>query len=778
MRTGNNKKSERYRIGDFILDAGLQQVLRDNQALELPRLSFDLLLELARAAPNVVMTDELIERVWNGAVVNPETVSKRVELIRNVLGDDSHKPTYIALVRGRGYRIIAPVEVCMRRSDVETPWWRNPVLLAAAVIVALLATGFFISRDGTQSSAKLLGQSVVVLPFRNLSGEDIEYKADGLTDALVSRLRKAPGIYVPAHTTTFVFKDSTEDPRNIGRKLKVDLVVEGSVELVDEQLQVRVNLFDVSSGTRVWSDSFRLEDDGSIFETLEIISEAVMEESQVTSPSEDLVSSRYGTADDIAFDHYLKGRYHYYRMHTDDLKKAVDHFQRAVGRDDQFLDAYAGIADAYAAMNMIGDLPAAQAVRSMRSAVRAAIEIAPDSAQAQASLARLRWLMGDTHGAMASLQVAINVNPDYLPARHQLIKILSDAEVPIRPEEAFENVKHALYLDPLNEVTNIQLAFMHWDAGHYAEGAAVLEALLAVRPDAASAARELSFAASSYGHGIEAIKRAYQSVKLNPGDLESWIAVGFAHGVLGDFEAAKEAFTAALDLAPDNPYVIDWMVNVYQTNTADHVTMRPVVQRYMQNQPHLGDTGQITIDTRRNLYVIGKAAALAGNNEVARDYLARAARLDTPLVYGYGDELILLCYLAVVHRRLDEPDKANAALDRAYNLHGGSVGLVSPEERESVGDDWRGWPIEPFLWAAVSALQNKNEQALFRLRLAERNGWPFYRQLEIEPTFESLRSDKRFQEIVARIRARTEKMREEAQALDLPSLPNVSVSSR
>ena len=95
-----------YRVGDLIVDTARAQVTRDGTELPLPRLSFDLLLALVEAAPRVVSLDELMDRVWAGVVVSPETVSQRTKLLRDVLGDESKSPRYLTSVRGRGYQLI------------------------------------------------------------------------------------------------------------------------------------------------------------------------------------------------------------------------------------------------------------------------------------------------------------------------------------------------------------------------------------------------------------------------------------------------------------------------------------------------------------------------------------------------------------------------------------------------------------------------------------------------------------------------------------------------
>ena len=101
---------ECYRIGDLLLDAGTQEVTRNGIAVPVPRLSFKLLLSLARHAPNVVSTEKLEEEVWSGLVVDKGTINKRVLLLRKALGEDKGEGPYITVIRGSGYRLDVPVE--------------------------------------------------------------------------------------------------------------------------------------------------------------------------------------------------------------------------------------------------------------------------------------------------------------------------------------------------------------------------------------------------------------------------------------------------------------------------------------------------------------------------------------------------------------------------------------------------------------------------------------------------------------------------------------------
>src|ERR1022692_5238573 len=118
-----------FLVGDLHVDVGQQRVTRAGIEITLPNLSFQLLLALIRVAPNILSNDLLMARVWPGLIVSPETVAKRVNLLREALGDNAQEPHYIAGVRGRGYRLVAAVSPAQRPAPpVEDP-------LSAPVVV-------------------------------------------------------------------------------------------------------------------------------------------------------------------------------------------------------------------------------------------------------------------------------------------------------------------------------------------------------------------------------------------------------------------------------------------------------------------------------------------------------------------------------------------------------------------------------------------------------------------------------------------------------------------
>jgi DNA-binding winged helix-turn-helix (wHTH) protein len=130
-----------YRFVDLTIDCGKRLVLRGDDVVNVSGLSFDLFVVLLQGAPNIVTSDELMQRVWRGVVVNPETISQRVKLLRHALGDDARAPRYISVVRGRGYRAIAAVEPAPQERSRPRGWPKSRVIFLIAAVMALLIVG-------------------------------------------------------------------------------------------------------------------------------------------------------------------------------------------------------------------------------------------------------------------------------------------------------------------------------------------------------------------------------------------------------------------------------------------------------------------------------------------------------------------------------------------------------------------------------------------------------------------------------------------------------------
>ena len=247
--------SARFRIGDLTLDTGRRLLLCDSKPIALGPLTYQLLLTLVEAAPNVVTHDELVRSIWGGRSVSPETISQRIKLLRDALSDDPHNPRYIeagtrpglqtaAASRGPAERIASPRSDQMDRADRCCDLPRRS------------RRGRTLDRDSIDEPVRE-SSSIAVLSFEDLSpAKDQQYLADGLAEEILNLLSKATTLRVVARTSSFSFKGKDADVRRIAEALGVTHVLEGSVRKAGDRIRVSVRLVDASDGRRFWSESY------------------------------------------------------------------------------------------------------------------------------------------------------------------------------------------------------------------------------------------------------------------------------------------------------------------------------------------------------------------------------------------------------------------------------------------------------------------------------------------------------------------------------------------
>ena len=261
-----------------------------------------LLLCLAERAGQVVSIDELLDHVWSGVIVTPDSVYQAVASLRRLLGDDPRQPAYIATVPRLGYRLIAAVDAQAdsavatapeavvedlglphRQAPKAGPRPRSPMLtvvgislLIVAGIVSYQLVGRPPAAQATAASAQAAPdpKSIAVLPFLDLTDAmNEEPFADGMTEELIGKLSKVPGLRVPAPTASFYFKGKQTAVADIARSLGVAYVLDGSVRKSGAALRVSARLVRADNGFVVWSENYDRPLDDKLMVQDEIASE-------------------------------------------------------------------------------------------------------------------------------------------------------------------------------------------------------------------------------------------------------------------------------------------------------------------------------------------------------------------------------------------------------------------------------------------------------------------------------------------------------------------------
>ena len=328
---------------------------------------------------------------------------------------------------------------------------------------------------------------VAVLPFKNLSAEhDNEYFADGLTEELTHALARIPWLRVTARRSAFQFKATDSDPREIGRLLGADRLIDGSVREAGGKVRVTLRLVDVANGLQLWSgkfertmhDIFALQDEivYAIRRTLSGLLGATGDLADADMPA------RAGTNSLEAFDHYLKGRFHWNRRNGRDLRTAILHFQEAVRVDPGYGRAYSGLADCHHMLGMSGaEAPTSCMPIARRSALRA-IEIDYGLAEAHTSLAAvLANFDWDRRAAEREFRRAVEIDGDYATAHHwySLICLLPEG----RFAEALDEIGRAKALDPISLPINLAHSLVLLLSNDCAAAISQCEKVLGLDPD-------------------------------------------------------------------------------------------------------------------------------------------------------------------------------------------------------------------------------------------------------------------------------------------------------
>jgi transcriptional activator of cad operon len=261
------------RIGDWRVDPISSEISRANQTVRLELRAMRLLLFLAEHTGEVVAIDALLDHVWTGITVTPDSVYQAITSLRRVLGDDAKHPTYIETAPRRGYRMVAIVSAwddppAMSRTTASATQIPTTYLLAAcaALLLALgIGTWLFLSHaNATQikhaASAVPVPpsqRSVAVLPFLDLTqGMKQGEFTDGMTEELIDKLSKVPGLRVPSPTSSFYFKDKNLPLSDVATKLGVAYVLDGSVRKSGARLRVAARLVRADTGYVVWSETY------------------------------------------------------------------------------------------------------------------------------------------------------------------------------------------------------------------------------------------------------------------------------------------------------------------------------------------------------------------------------------------------------------------------------------------------------------------------------------------------------------------------------------------
>ena len=220
----------RYQLKDLVIDYGARTVSRGDEIIPLGRLSFEFLVSLIEQAPNLASFDDIIEKVWNGAIIGPETIAQRASLLRRAIRSPDGGTKYFEPVRGIGYRLTEAV-------SAET----QPA-----------------PTDHTLPAAQ---QTLAIMPFEDLSPDgDQKFFCDGLVEDLITDLSQIPQLLVISRSASFALGGQSGDAPAAAEKFNVNYILQGSVRRQGERVRITTQLIDARTDTPVWTKRLEQSD--------------------------------------------------------------------------------------------------------------------------------------------------------------------------------------------------------------------------------------------------------------------------------------------------------------------------------------------------------------------------------------------------------------------------------------------------------------------------------------------------------------------------------------
>jgi len=398
------------------------------------------------------------------------------------------------------------------------------IVLVLAVAAALLWR--YVPKKETVSTA-IAKKSIAVLPFEDLSAtKDQEPLAEGISETLINALSSIDNLHVSARTSSFSFKGKQQDIREIGQKLGVGILLEGSIQIAGNRLRIMVRLINTTDGFPIWSQDYSKTVD-DVFSIQDDIAKSVINALKIKLLGEKeahLVKSY--TADREAYNLYLQGRYFWEKRGKENTLKAIAFFNKAIEKDPTYALAYAGIADSYLVLGDNMQLPPNESFPAGKAAALKALEIDDSLAEAHVSVAALLEYEHNRSRAEKEYKKAIELNPGYALAYHWNAMFLSNEG---RHDVAIKEILQARELDPLSPRINANVGL-------------------------------ILFYARRYGQAIEELRK---SAGLFPEHAANYGNMGLAYALSGQYKKAISAFNLALEIEEDSTEWLLWAAYCY-----------------------------------------------------------------------------------------------------------------------------------------------------------------------------------------------------------------------
>jgi DNA-binding winged helix-turn-helix (wHTH) protein/TolB-like protein/tetratricopeptide (TPR) repeat protein len=407
-----NETRTRYRFGDFELDVAQQRLSRRDGSSSVPLTgkAFDALVYLVEHAGEALDKDTLLAAIWPGAVVEENSLTQVISTLRQLLGEGRGENRYIATLPRKGYRFVAEVQESTAQPRKRRGQWISGLLF---LLVAAFAIGAVVLQLNHSARTRAPLRTLAILPFKPLVSEQRNPSLEfGMADSLISQLAQRGDQVISPLSSVRRYAAVDQDALAAGRELEVDTVLDGLIQRQGDRLRVSAHLLRVVDGRQLWTQTFD-EPFTDIFEVQDTIATRIATALSLQAPSAERLAKRHGTRDPEAYVLYASGRYAFQRLTEPTLLQAIDFYQQAVTKDPHYARAYAGLANCYSLLGVIGARAPKETFPQARAAADKALELDPQLAPAYTARAQIRAVYDfDSRGALEDLNRAAELDPE------------------------------------------------------------------------------------------------------------------------------------------------------------------------------------------------------------------------------------------------------------------------------------------------------------------------------------------------------------------------------
>ncbi|MGI8788905.1 MAG: protein kinase domain-containing protein [Pyrinomonadaceae bacterium] len=426
---------------------------------------------------------------------------------------------------------------------------RKQIFIGGLIVFLLAAISFgyyFWSAKKTISDAGGR-KSLAVLPFINASQDpNAEYLSDGITESIINNLSQLSGVKVMSRNSSFRFKNNQTDAKNIAAQLGVETLVTGDIKQLGDKLIINVRLIDASDDSQIWGNQY-VKSSADILAAQNEIAQAVAQNLRVRlTGTEQQQLAKRPTENVEAYQFYLRGRFHVFKLTPPEINQGISYFQQAIDLDPNYALAYAGLSDAYRSLGIGSEINPAENFPKAKAAASKAIEIDETLSEGYTALGATNFWLWDWNAAESNFKRALELNSNNVNAHMFYAHFLSNTG---RHAEALAEIKQARELDPLFPFAGALEGQFLLHAGRTDEALTRLQKTFELAPNFWMPHAFISSVYIEKGMYDEAIAEARKANEFSPAQTWSIALEGYALAKSGKRDEARNLINKLMQLS-------------------------------------------------------------------------------------------------------------------------------------------------------------------------------------------------------------------------------------